>query len=376
MFEDMLEDRKRQGLLRSIHDRASAMGRTIMVDGRELLNFASNDYLGLASDERLKQAASKAIMIFGTGAGASRLLSGGTRLHEELEQRLASFKGTPSALVFNSGYAANTGALPALADAGDAIFSDEMNHASLIDGCRLSRAAKYIYRHGDLEHLESFLASSTAKRKIVATDSVFSMDGDIAPLPGLMQLSEKYGSILYIDDAHGTGIFGNGHGMLAHFGLKPEPWVIQMGTFSKALGSFGAFVAADRGTIGWLTNSARSLIYSTALPPSAVAAASTALDIVDKDESINASLWSNREMLFDGLTSLGLNTGQSETPIIPVLFDSVKGALGATAHLREKGIYAPAIRPPTVKEPRLRLTVTASQTEEDLNVLLHALSSG
>jgi 8-amino-7-oxononanoate synthase len=374
MFEDMLEDRKREGLLREIHDRASAMGRTITVDGRELLNFASNDYLGLASNEKLKQAASKAIMIFGTGAGASRLLSGGTRLHEELEQGVASFKGTPSALVFNSGYAANTGVLPALAGEGNAIFSDELNHASLIDGCRLSGAAKYIYRHADMEHLEDFLGSSTAKQKVVATDSVFSMDGDIAPLAGLMELSEKYGAILYIDDAHGTGTLGNGRGALAHFGLNPGPRVIQMGTFSKALGSFGAFVAADRGTTRWLINSARSLIYSTALPPAAIAASIAALEIVGTDSAPVERLWENRERLAGGLADLGLNTGRSRTPIIPVLFDSVEGALAASARLRKEGIYAPAIRPPTVKRPRLRLTVTAAHTEEDIARILDVLS--
>ena len=322
-----MEERKREGLVREIHDRASAMGRVIRIDGRDLLNFASNDYLGLASDEKLKQAASKAVMLFGTGAGASRLLSGGTRLHEELEQRVASFKGTQSALVFNSGYAANTGALPALARAGDAIFSDELNHASLIDGCRLSQAAKYIYRHSDLGHLENFLASSTARQKIVATDSVFSMDGAIAPLPELLDLCEKHDAILYIDDAHGTGVLGNGRGALAHFGLKPEPRVIQMGTFSKALGSFGAFIAADRGTTGWLVNSARSLIYSTALPPASIAASSAALDIVKQDSSLIERLWKHREKLAGGLGEMGLLTGRSETPIIPVMFDSVEGHL-------------------------------------------------
>ena len=373
MFEDMLEDRKQQGILRSIHDRSSAMGRIIRVEGRDLLNFASNDYLGLASNERLKQAATKAIMLFGTGGGASRLLSGGTRLHGELEQRLASFKGAPSAIVFNSGYAANTGALAALAGVGDAIFSDELNHASLIDGCRLSRAAKYIYRHADLGHLENFLLSSTASRKIVATDTVFSMDGDIAPIDELAELCEKYGAILYIDDAHGTGVLGRGRGALAHFGLAHQPFIIQMGTFSKALGSSGAFIASDKGTADWLVNSARSLIYSTALPPASVAASAAALDIVEHDTTLNERLWANRDRLFNGLEGLGLNTGQSLTPIIPVLAGSVSEAAGLSARLRQNGIYAPAILPPTVREPRLRLTVTASHTAEDIDSLLDAL---
>lgn len=373
MFEKQIHKAISEGLLREVHDRASAMGRSITVDGRELLNFASNDYLGLASDDRLKHAASKAIMLFGTGAGASRLLAGGTRLHDELETNLASFKHTPSALVFNSGYAANTGALPSLAQAGDAIFSDELNHASLIDGCRLSEAAKYIYHHKDLTHLAHFLEVSTANRKVVATDSVFSMDGSIAPLPELYNLCQKHGAVLYIDDAHGTGVLGEGSGALGHFNMEPVPGIIQMGTLSKALGSFGAFIASDRNVTGWLVNSARSLIYSTALPPAAVAASMAALKIIRSDDSRLKALWANRRRLLDGLGSLGLDTGRSETPIVPVMLGSVKEALALSSRLREKGIYAPAIRPPTVKEPRLRLTVTASHRAEDIDLLLSAL---
>ena len=377
MYKEYLERRGKDGLLRHIRDRASAMGRTITIDGtidgRELLNFASNDYLGLGADERLKQAAAKALMVYGTGAGASRLLSGGTTLHKELESRLAGFKGTAAALVFNSGYAANTGALPALAGEGDAIFSDELNHASLIDGCRLSQATSHIYRHSDTVHLEELLGASREKLKIVVTDTVFSMGGDIVPLPRIMELCDKYGAMLYLDDAHATGIFGNGHGMLAHFGLKPEPWVIQMGTFSKAMGSFGAFIAGDKDMTDWLVNAARSFAYSTALPPAAIAASRAALDIIETDTSLNERLWANRERLVKGLKIIGLDTGKSETPIIPILIDSVNEAIGLSEGLLKEGIYAPAIRPPTVKEPRLRLTVTASHTEKDIDRLLRAL---
>jgi 8-amino-7-oxononanoate synthase len=373
VFGPELQRLRRQRLLREIRDRASAQGRTITINGKEFINFASNDYLGLANHPAPKEAAIEALRKFGTGAGASRLLSGGCVLHAKLEGRLAAFKGTEAALLFTSGYAANTGIIPAIAESGDAIFSDELNHASIIDGCRLSRAETHIYRHADAGHLESLLGQTEARRKIVVTDSVFSMDGDIAPLPDICGLCVKHDAILFMDDAHGTGVLGGGRGALAHFGIRPEPWIIQMGTLSKALGSLGGFVAGSRKTVEWLVNSARSFIFSTALPAPVVAASLSALKILEGDTSLVEKLRQNIETLTVKLKGLGLDTGKTESPIVPVILKSAGEALEMSARLLEEGIYAPAIRPPTVREPRLRLTVTALHTEEDIERLAAAL---
>lgn len=373
MFEEELQNLSRENILRRVLDRASAQGARVSIEGREMVNFASNDYLGLAAHPALLEAAHRALDEFGLGSGASRLLAGGTAVHAALEARMAEFKGTEAALLFNSGYSANTGAIPALAREGDAIFSDELNHASLIDGCRLSRAKTLVYGHADAGHLERLLKGTQARRKVVATDSVFSMDGDIAPLAEIYELCSKHGAILYIDDAHATGVLGGGRGSLAHFSLKPEPWVMQMGTFSKALGSFGAFAAGERGAVGWLRNSARSFIYSTALPACVAAASLAALEIVEKDASRVERLWKNRGILFAGLKEMGLDTGGSETPVIPIIIKSVPEALALSERLREEGVFAPAIRPPTVREPRLRLSVTAAHSEADIERLLSSL---
>lgn len=373
MFEDELRELEEQGLLRTVRDRASAQGRVITVGEREFLNFASNDYLGLANHPALRQAAEKALRDFGTGGGASRLLAGGTRLHRELEEVVASLKGTDDTIVFTSGYAANTGSLPALAGPADALFSDALNHASLIDGCRLSRADRHVYRHRDMSHLAELLAQSGARRKVVVTDTVFSMDGDLAPLPELFALCREHQALLYLDDAHGTGVLGEGRGALAHWGLAPEPWIIQMGTFSKALGSLGGFVAGESGTIQLLRNRARSFFFSTALPPPVAAASLAAFSLLREDRSLISCLWNNRHVLSRGLSGLGLDSGDSATPIVPVLLSSVEEALTLAARLEAQGIYAPAIRPPTVARPRLRLTVTAAHRKEDVERLVAAM---
>ncbi|HTZ17094.1 MAG TPA: aminotransferase class I/II-fold pyridoxal phosphate-dependent enzyme, partial [Dissulfurispiraceae bacterium] len=274
MFEEDIKRLKEKGLLRKIHDREIpsgdafvSLGSRIVLEGTEYINFASNDYLGLSSSSDLADAAKKAVDAFGFGAGASRLLSGGTAMHAKLEKEVAIFKGTEAALALNSGYQANTGVIPALAGEGAVIFSDELNHASIVDGCRLSRAKKVIYNHRDIYHLSSLLHNEAGAKKIIVTDTVFSMDGDIAPIRNLYELcSGLPGTMLYLDDAHGTGVLGGGHGALTHFGLTPQSWIVQMGTFSKALGSFGAFVAGTRELIDWLINTSRGFIYSTALP--------------------------------------------------------------------------------------------------------------
>jgi 8-amino-7-oxononanoate synthase len=373
VFEEDLKILEKSALIRTIRDRTSAQGARVVIGGREYLNFASNDYLGLSAHPALLKAATRALESYGMGSGASRLLGGGSDLHEELEARVASFKGTGAALLMNSGYSANAGVVPAIASEGDAVFSDELNHASLIDGSRLSRAKTHIYRHRDIEHLEGLLKNTPARRKIVVTDSVFSMDGDIVPLKGIYDLCLEYGAVLYLDDAHATGVLGGGKGSLEHFSLRPEPWIIQMGTFSKALGSFGAFAAGSPDAIEWLVNSARSFIYSTALPACVVAASLEAMEIIDKDTMLLERLWRNRERLFSGLKTLGFDTGESETPIIPIIMESVPEVVKLSERLAGEGIYAPAIRPPTVKAPRIRLSVTAAHTDEDIAVLLEAL---
>ncbi len=381
MFSQGLQELYEQGLIRIIEDRASAQAARMRIDDEELINFASNDYLGLASHPEIIRAAAGSMKEFGFGGVASRLLGGGSILHGDLEQKIARFKGTEASLIFNTGYAANTGALPAISGEGDVIFSDELNHASIIDGCRSSRARTVVYRHRDTTHLSELLKKEKGKRKIIVTDTVFSMDGDIAPLKEIYDLCSSLNrepsgvsALLYLDDAHGTGVIGNGRGALAHFALRPEPWIIQMGTCSKALGSLGAFVAGSREAIEWITNKARSFIFSTAIPACAVAASVKALELIEGSPELLQKLWKNRRMLMDALREAGFDTGQSETPIIPLKMKTVVETLNLSRFLREKGIYAPAIRPPTVREPRVRLTVTAGHSREDIVALVKALS--
>lgn len=378
MFLHKIHELQRQGLLRSIIDRDLSRGSMMVIKGRELVNFASNDYLGLSAHPEIIDAAKCAMEEFGLGCGASRLLAGGSALHRKVEESIACFKGAEAALLFNSGYAANTGVIPSISSEQDIIFSDELNHASIIDGCRLSSSETIIYRHRDTAHLAELMERESARlpgkgggKYIVATDSVFSMDGDIAPMKELYELCKKYRALLYIDDAHGTGVIGKGRGILAHFGIKPEPWIIQMGTFSKALGSYGAFVAGTRELIDWLINSARSFMFSTALPACVVAASIKAIDLIENRHDSFQRLWINHGRLIKALSAMGC-VG-SETPIIPVKIGGVEKTLAASKYLREKGLYVPAIRPPTVKEPRLRITITASHTGEDIDRLVEGL---
>ena len=250
MFEKELKELVKKDLLRNIISRYSPQCPVITIDRKKYLNFSSNDYLGLANNKEIVRAVEDSLKKYAFGPGASRLLAGGSILHKELEAHIARFKGTKAALIFNSGYSANTGIIPSIASSeDDVIFSDELNHASIIDGCRLSRAKTRIYRHRDMAHLQALMKKSGARRKIVATDSVFSMDGDIAPLQDIYEICRSHDAVLYLDDAHGTGVLGHGRGALAHFGLRPEAWIIQMGTFSKALGAYGAFVSASEDVI-------------------------------------------------------------------------------------------------------------------------------
>ncbi|UCG78342.1 MAG: 8-amino-7-oxononanoate synthase [Nitrospirota bacterium] len=376
MFRDELEDLRLSGLYRSITDRGSSQGRHISLNGRNVLNFSSNDYLGLASDPALTSMVAEHVRKFGFGAGASRLLSGGTSAYEELEGLIAELKYAPKALIFNSGYAANLGTIPALAGEGDAVYSDELNHASIIDGCRLCKAAVYRYRHADAGDLRSLIRRSDAKKKLVVTDSIFSMDGDIAPLDELSHICREEGAILYIDDAHGTGVLGEGSGALRHFNIAPNELTVQMGTMSKALGSMGGFVAAGNDVIDLLINRARSLVYSTALPSVAVQYSILAINKVMEDRTLPEKLALNVDYVHNELDKIGLNTRGGRTQIVPVIFDSTDEAVRISESLLSNDIYAPVIRPPTVKEPRIRISVTVLHTREDIDMLVDVLRTG
>ena len=373
MFERELSQLEQNHLLRRLIVVESRNGPHITVNGKSVLLMCSNDYLGLSHHPALRLAAYQAMERYGFGSGASRLVSGAGALHQELEKRIAFFKGTESALLFNSGYAANTGIIPAIATTGDVILSDSLNHASIVDGCRLSTAKVHVYRHKDIAHIEQLLNTSThARRTLIVTDGVFSMDGDLAPLPDIVSLAEKFNALVMVDDAHATGVLGKtGRGTVEHFGLAGRVH-IQMGTLGKALGSFGAYAAGSRELIDVLINRSRSFIYSTALPPSVCAASLAAIDVLDQEPERREALWKNRNRFVKGLKALGISTGDSETPIVPVLIGDAEKTLTVSNKLLEYGIYAAAIRPPTVPDgaARIRTTVTAAHTENDISSAL------
>jgi 8-amino-7-oxononanoate synthase len=295
-----------------------------------------------------------------------------------LEQELSRFKKTEAAILFNSGYAANTGVIPALMHEGDAVFSDGLNHASIIDGCRLTKASVQVYRHRDMNHLEALLRKiGHVRRKLIVTDGVFSMDGDIAPLPEIVALAERYDALVMVDDAHATGVLGkSGRGTIEHFGLEGRI-AVQMGTLGKALGSCGAYVAGDRRLIDFLINRSRSYIYSTALPPAVCAASLAALKIIEREPERRAQLWHNRERFSAGLKSSGIGIRISETPILPLMVGASEKAVEAGTKLFDLGIFATAIRPPTVPDgtARIRMTLTASLYDRDIDTALAALNT-
>jgi 8-amino-7-oxononanoate synthase len=373
MFEQELQRLEHQLLLRSPLSVSAYNGPYITVNNRKLLLLCSNDYLGLAGNDALRHAAVSALEHYGFGSGASRLISGTSKIHQELEERIALFKGTEAALLFNTGYAANTGIIPALAESGDVILSDSLNHASIIDGCRLSKALVRVYRHRDVEHAATLLEECRAyRRKLIVTDGVFSMDGDLAPLPELTVLAEQYGALLMVDDAHATGVFGScGTGTTEHFGLHGRV-PIQMGTLGKALGSFGAYVAGSRTLIDYLLHRSRSFIFSTALPPAVCAASLAALDIVENEPERRETLWKNRDRFIKGLVSAGIDVGISDSPIVPVVIGSAAKTIQTAQKLMDDGVYAAAIRPPTVPEglARIRATIMATHSDGDIDAAL------
>lgn len=354
----------------------SPQGPHVRVGGRDLANFSSNDYLGLANHPRLREAAHRAIDRYGVGAGASPLVSGHLRAHEEAEHRFARFAGLPRALLFGSGYAANLGILAALADRDAEIFSDELNHACLIDGARLSRAKVTRFPHRDTGALAQSLAQSQAPVKLVATDAVFSMDGDVAPVPELLDLCERHDAWLVLDDAHGIGVLGaTGRGTLEHFGLS-SPRIVYMATLGKSLGGYGAFVGGAPDLIEWLVQRARTYVYSTALPPMAAEVATAALDLVDDDPSIVRALRERIAEFGKAAAAANVRSAASITAIHPIVVGDARVALRAAARLGEHGFLVPAIRPPTVPEgtSRLRVSLSAAHTRAEVENLVGALA--
>lgn len=374
MFEKELLDIKNKGLYRRLRIVESEQSSKVVIDCREVILLSSNNYLSLANHPKIKEAAKKAIDKYGAGSGAARLISGNCILYTELEEKIAEFKNTEAALVFGSGYLANISILSTVVKEGDLILSDELNHASIIDGCRLSMAKKVIYRHKDTRHVEEILSKNKRRRILIVTEGVFSMDGDIAPLPEIIDIAKRYSAIVMVDDVHGTGVLGKrGKGTAEHFGIG-KGIDIHMGTLGKALGAYGAYAAGDKGLIEFLINKARGFIFTTALPPSVLASAIKAIEILEEEPHLIKKLWENRDYLVNGLKSLGFDTMGCETPIIPILIGKAEKALKMSEGLFEQGVYVPAIRPPTVPEDtcRLRLTVMAAHTKEDLDIALMA----
>ena len=363
-----LEELESEGLRRRLRVIDGPQGPEVLLDGRPVLLLCSNNYLGLADHPRLRRAAADAALALGTSSGASRLISGSMSIHAELENSLAEFEGTESALLFGSGYLANTGAIAALARRGEVVFSDELNHASIIDGCRLAGAETFVYRHTDTEHLEWGLRRAAGRGALIVTDGVFSMDGDIAPLGDLVTLANRHGCRLMVDEAHATGCVGpGGRGSVAAAGLTGEVDVI-VGTLGKALGGYGAYVCGSREITDFLVNTARPFIFSTAPPPPAVAAASAALELLAESPKRVERLRDNAAALREGLRAEGLEPIGAETQIVPLVIGEADDAMALCERLLTEGVFAQAIRPPTVAPGtcRLRLTVMATHRVDDL----------
>jgi len=364
------------GLKRRRRTLDAPCGPLARVEGRDLISFCSNDYLGLANEPALIEAACAAARTWGVGSGASHLVSGHQTPHQALEQKLAAFTGFPRALLFSTGYMANLGIVPALVGRGDAIFADKLNHASLIDAVQLARADSQRYAHGDLAALERMLAASQAKRKLILTDAVFSMDGDLAPLPGLLELAERFDAWLVVDDAHGFGVLGaQGRGSLVHFSIPAAQRIIYMGTLGKAAGGSGAFVAAHEAVIEWLLQRARSYIFTTGSSPIMACALAASLELIENGDARRAHLWQLAAQLQDGLAGTRWQLLPSPTAIQPVILGNNHEALHVANALYERGLWVPAIRPPTVPRgtARLRVSLTAAHSAGQVAQLIDAL---
>ncbi|HVX30326.1 MAG TPA: glycine C-acetyltransferase [Nitrolancea sp.] len=372
-----IEQLKEQGLHRSLRVIGSPNKPVFTVDGKEVINLSSNNYLGLTTHPKLIAASVKATEWYGVGSGAVRTIAGTMTLHEELERRLADFKHTEASLTFQSGFTANTGVLQSLLKEEDVIISDQLNHASIIDGIRLSRAQRKIFPHKDMDGLESALKETQSARvRLIVTDGVFSMDGDIAPMPQIVDLAERYGAIVMIDDAHGSGVLGkNGRGTVNHFDLDGRVQ-IQIGTLSKAIGAVGGYVAGDEILRDYLIHMARPFLFSTSQPPGVVASCIAAIDVLEQEPEIVDRLWENTRFFKQKLTDLGFNTGRSETPITPVIVGEAHQAMALSDKLFERGVFAQGIGYPTVAkgQARLRTMVSAAHTKEQLQQALDAIA--
>jgi glycine C-acetyltransferase/8-amino-7-oxononanoate synthase len=370
-----LSELKGLGLYRRTRLVSGPQGPNVVLDGRPVTLLCSNNYLGLADHPRVQEAAADAAMRWGVGAGSSRLVSGTMTVHSRLEQKLAAFKGTEAALLFGSGYLANLGVVGSLARAGEVVFSDELNHASIIDGCRLSRAEVFVYAHNDLDHLEWGIQQAGSRAALIVTESVFSMDGDMAPLEQISELAQDYDVRVAVDEAHATGCVGlGGRGAVAEAGLEREIDVV-VGTLGKALGSYGAFVACDAELVSLFTNTARSLIFSTAPPPPAIAGALAALEVLEEQPRRVERLHANAEVLRGELAREGFDVSGSTTQIVPLIVGDAATAMRVCEAALERGVFAQAIRPPTVPDgtSRLRLSVMATHTKDELRDAAHVL---
>lgn len=371
-LKENLHELKANGLYNVIDPLESANGPVITINGKELINLSSNNYLGLATDPRLKKAAAEALEKYGVGAGAVRTINGTLKPHVELEEKLAEFKHTQAAIAYQSGFNCNMAAISAVMDKNDAILSDELNHASIIDGCRLSRATIIRYKHSDMGDLRAKAKeakeSGRYNKLMVITDGVFSMDGDIALLPEIVKISEEFDLITYVDDAHGSGVLGSGAGTVKHFGLS-DKIDFQIGTLSKAIGVVGGYVAGKKELIDWLKVRSRPFLFSTSLTPADAAASKRSIEILMESTELNERLWENGNYLKKGLKELGFDIGNSETPITPCMIGDEKLTQQFSKRLNEEGVYAKAIVFPTVPKGtgRVRNMPTAAHTREMLD---------
>lgn len=369
-LDEQMEELKEQGLYNVIRTIESPQGAWITVDGKRVLNFCANNYLGLCNHPKLKEAAQKALEKYGVGPGAVRSIAGTMDLHLELEKRLAEFKGVEAAISLQSGFCANLATIPALVGEEDVIFSDELNHASIIDGCRLSRAKIVRFAHRDAKSLREVIeAEKDCRRGLVVTDGVFSMDGDIAPLPDLVEVAEEHNLLIMVDDAHGEGVLGRGgRGVVDHFGLH-ERVDIEMGTLSKAFGVVGGYIAGRKKIVEWLRQRGRPFIFSSAVTPADTAACIAALDLLESSTELVDKLWDNTRYFKEGMKSLGFDIGKSETPITPVMLGEASLAQEFSRRLFEEGLFAMAIGYPTVPQglARIRVMNSASHSREDLD---------
>ncbi len=370
-----LDELKNKGLFRTLVQLDTEQGSKVKIDGKMLIQLSSNNYLGLTSHPRLRQAAMEAIQAYGVGTGSVRTIAGTFKMHEELEQKLADFKHTEAALVFQSGFTTNQGVLSAILTEKDVVISDELNHASIIDGIRLTKAARRVYSHVNMESLEEALKGTQSYRKrLIVTDGVFSMDGNIAPLPSIVELAEKYDALVMVDDAHASGVLGkNGRGTVNHFGLDGRVH-IQVGTLSKAIGVLGGYVAGPKTLIDYLIHKGRPFLFSTSHPPAVTMANMAAIDVLLSEPELIDKLWENAKFFKEGLLELGYDIGESKTPITPVIVGEDKAAYELSDQLLEYGVFAQGIVFPTVAKgkARVRTIVTAEHSKEELAEALSA----